>query len=141
MQTTRSQPQIRRPYKACTSVAQTNSGTGRRFRLLVYDPQSIMACHKVIAYRNGGQNAFRDTCDNKSNKVDQSIVPLEADDQRHEEEKQRYEHTDAGDDVDEISDLVCNQRFLAHFHSCGDACNATHQRAVPSSNDNSSSHA
>jgi len=36
-QTTRSQPQLRRPYKARTSVAQTNGGTDRRFRSLVYD--------------------------------------------------------------------------------------------------------
>ena len=103
--------------------------------------QAVMAYYIVTTYRNSGQNAFRNTCENKSNKVDKSIVPLEANHQRQEEEQQRYEHTDARDNVDKVSDLVCYQRFLADFHSGGNASDAAHQRAVSSSNDNSSSHA
>ena len=73
-----------------------------------HDPPNAMTHYYIIAYRNGGQNAFRNACHNESNKVDDGINPVEANNQRQEEEQQRDKHTDAGDNADKMSDLMRN---------------------------------
>ncbi len=68
----------------------------------------------VDTHGDSGQQTLGYICHNDTNQEDDSIQPVVAQDESNDKEGHAQEHSHAGDDVDEMSNLPSN-RGLSHL--------------------------
>ena len=80
-------------------------------------------------YGHSCEQTLRHVGDDDSDEEDDSIEPEIAEDEGDDEERDAEEHSNAGNEVDEMLDLLGNWR-LSHFQAGGQVGDAAHDSAV-----------
>lgn len=84
---------------------------------------------RVCTDRDCSQQTLRYVSYNDSNEEDDGIKPLVAEDEGNDEERDTEEHSDAGDEVDEMFDLS-RYRRLTHLQAGRQVRNASHHCTI-----------